>query len=83
MFDHVHELYRELRTSTDGRAALAGLMRHRVEGVRLLAATHSLAYYPEEALSTLEELQDGPGLYAVSAEYTIRSFRSGTLNLDF
>jgi hypothetical protein len=51
--------------------------------VRLLAATHSLRLEPERAQLALEEIEQEGSLYAVDAKWTLRSYRSGKLNLDW
>lgn len=82
-FDEYHRLYTLLRGTAEGRQGITELMAHSNVGVRLLAATDSLFWSPEEAVSALESIEAGPGLHAVSAKYTLRSFRAGTLNLDW
>jgi hypothetical protein len=58
-------------------------MTHESEWVRLVAATHSLAWAPETATATLEAIERSDGLIAVDAKWTLRSYRSGQLNLDW
>jgi hypothetical protein len=82
-FDETHRLYKLLRASPEGQQGIASLMNHERTGVRLLAATHSLAWAPKLATKTLEKIESGAGLHAVSTKYTLRSFRSGKLNLDW
>lgn len=82
-FDENHQAYKVLRQSPAGRAAITRLMTHPNIGVRLLAATHSLANAPDEAIGVLESIEAEGGLHAVSAKYTLRSYRLGTLELDW
>ena len=82
-FTENHRLYKILRGTHGGRDGIEGLMTHPNVAVRLTAATHSLAWAPEAATSTLEAIQSGFGQRAVSAKYTLLSFRAGELNLDW
>jgi hypothetical protein len=83
LFKHLHAVYKQLRDEPDGRVGIRKLMADPSTGVRLMAATHSLAWFPAIAEQVLEAIQTGPGLYAVDAEYTLRAHRDGTLNLDW
>ena len=38
---------------------------------------------PDAAVAALDSLEAASGLHALSAKYTLRSFRSGTLDLDW
>jgi Domain of unknown function (DUF2019) len=78
------ECYKRLRESDAGRRAISGLIYDPVTAVRLSAASHSLAWQPVAAQAVLEEIENQPtGLYAVSAKWTLRSYRQGKLNLDW
>jgi hypothetical protein len=84
VFDANHGLYKRLRVTAEGRAGITRLMAHPTVGVRLLAAAHSLGWAPEEAVATLEAIEETrEGLHSVTAKYTLRSFRSGSLDLDW
>jgi hypothetical protein len=83
VFDENHEIYKLLRTTPEGREGIAKLMEHPNVGVRLLAATDSLGWAPDEASGVLEAIERGVGLHAVTAKYTLRSYRSGQLDLDW
>ncbi len=84
LFDQLHTIYKELRDSAAGRDGIAALMTDENIGVRISAASHSLAWEPEKATRVLEAIEkDGPGLYRTSARYTLKSFREGKLNLDW
>lgn len=83
VFDENHRLYKLLRTTAEGRAAIGAQVSHANVGVRLLAATHSLAWAPETAVAVLEAIEAGPGLYGNTAKYTLRSYRAGSLDLDW
>lgn len=78
-----HQLYKRLRETQAGRNGISALMADPERNVRLAAATHSLAWAPEKAVATLEAIEAGPGLDAVTAKYTLRSYRAGRLNLDW
>lgn len=80
-----HALYKRLRMNEAGRMGIAQLMSDPLIGVRLLAATDSLAWMPEGAIAVLEDIhrnQDS-GLHAVTAKYTLLAHRGGTLDLDW
>lgn len=66
-----------------GRQAITGLLEDPVTAVRLIAATDSLAWEGERAEAVLAEIEQESNLHAVSAEWTLRSHRAGTLNLDW
>jgi hypothetical protein len=51
--------------------------------VRLAAATHSLGWQPEQAVGVLEEIEQESNLHAVTAKWTLRSYRNGKLDLDW
>jgi hypothetical protein len=72
-----------MRQSQEGREAITGLLSDPVVAVRLAAATDTLYWAPEAAEPVLEELEQEPSLHAVSAKWTLRSYRAGTLNLDW
>jgi hypothetical protein len=83
VFDENHRLYKLLRVEPDGRDGIAKLMSHRDVGVKLVAAAHTLGWNPADASEVLEAIEQGPGLHAVTAKYTLRSYRSGTLDQDW
>ena len=83
LFEAHHALYKQIRGSTAGREAITGLLDDPVTAVRLLAATHSLAWKPDQAERALYEIEQETNLHAVSAKWTLRSYRNGTLNLDW
>jgi Domain of unknown function (DUF2019) len=83
IFDRLHALAKELRQTPSGRAGLLLLSGHEVAGVRLLAATECLAWSPEVAVPALEAIEGSVGLHSVSAKYTLKSYRAGTLDLDW
>ncbi len=83
IFDRLHALAKELRQAPAGRAGLLALASHEIQGVRLLEATECLAWSPEVAVPTLEAIEGSVGLHAVSANYTLKSYRAGILDLDW
>jgi Domain of unknown function (DUF2019) len=79
-----HAIYKILRDHEEGRRGISHLLGHESEAVRLVAATHSLAWDPERATTVLETIERESGsLYAVDAKSTLRTYRDGTLNLDW
>lgn len=83
IFKAHHALYKRIRDSAVGQEAITGLLDDPVTAVRMLAATHSLAWEPDRAARALQEIEQEPGLYAVDAKWTLRSYRNGKLNLDW
>ena len=83
LFDRTHGLYKRLRANREGRLGIAALLTDPNPGVRVMAATHSLDWHEAEAVAVLEALERAGGLYAVTAKYTLRGHRSGSLNLDW
>jgi hypothetical protein len=78
-----HALYRQIRESAAGRKAITGLLDDPVTAVRVLAATHSLAWESSRAVRALEDIEQEDDLYAVDAKWTLRSHRNGKLDLDW
>jgi hypothetical protein len=83
VFEENHEIYKSLRPTPEGREGIAKLMEDPCAGVRLLAATHSLSWASEAASRVLEVIEGDAGLHAVTARYTLRSYRAGKLDLDW
>lgn len=83
LFDEHHAVAKQLRASEPGRQAIAALLGHEHSGVRLLAATDTLAWNPDAAVAVLKSIDTEPGLHAVTAKYTLKSYRDGTLDLDW
>ena len=83
LFDQHHEVAKRLRGAEEGRSGIQALLAHSQDGVRLLAATDTLAWAPDAAVPVLEQLESGPGLHAISAKYTLKSYRDGKLDLDW
>jgi hypothetical protein len=83
-FSALHICYKRLRDSPAGRQATIGLLDDPATAVRLLAATHCLAWEPARAQQVLEGIEQDPaaGLYAVDAKWTLRTYRQGKLDLD-
>ena len=78
-----HALYKRIRDSAAGRQAITGLLDDPVTAVRVLAATHSLAWDHVQAEQALQEVEQESSPYAVDAKWILRSFRNGKLNLDW
>jgi hypothetical protein len=83
IFQAHHALYKRLRDRPAGRQAITALLCDPVTPVRLLAATHSLQWDSDRAQHVLEEIEQEAGPYAVDAKWTLRSYRTGKLNLDW
>ena len=84
LFKTLHAIYKQLRENQAGRDAITAMMKDANPGVRVSAASHSLAWAAGPAMAALEEMEKtGPGLYRVTAKYTLKAFREGKLNLDW
>ena len=74
-------MFRKLVHDAAGRAAIMELAAHPDPWVRVQAAGHVLMWAPEVATPVLEGLANGRGLFAISAEYTLREYRAGRLRV--
>lgn len=83
IFREEHAVYKRLRETLPGRAAISQLLDDEAVAVRLAAATHSLAWDRKRAERILEEIERGTGPFAMDAKWTLRSYRNGTLDLDW
>lgn len=83
IFKSHHAYYKEIRDLPQGQRALRSLLTAPEVPVRLLAATHSLRFAPNEAEPVLMELERTDDVYAMDAKYTLMTFRAGRLNLDW
>src|SRR5258708_7359292 len=83
IFDQLHVLYKSMRASAEGRSAIGSLVDDPITAIRLAAATHSLAWQPARAEQVLEEIEQEGNLHAVTAKWTLRSYRNGKLNLNW
>jgi hypothetical protein len=80
-----HERFKELSATSEGREAITSLLADSDAFVRSVAATHSLLWAPERAVAVLEALQRDaqlPWQVQVSAEYTLKEWRAGRLDLE-
>lgn len=82
-FKKHHAYYKSIRNLPHGQQAIRALLTDPDASVRLLAATHSLAFSPDPAELVLTELSLGGDMYALDAKYTLMSFRTGGLDLDW
>lgn len=83
IFREHHAVYKALRESEAGRSAIAALLEDEEAAVRLLAATHSLAWKRELAERLLEDIASTQQALSFDAKWTLRSFRNGQLDLDW
>lgn len=85
LWDQNHALYKLLRETPEGRAAIMELMDDPVLAVRLGAGVHSLAWDYDRAEAVLQAIMHDPtaSLNAVTAEYSLLGFNNGTLDLDW
>ena len=73
LFDHLRDLFRQLRDSEPGRQGIAALMNDPNVGVRLIAASDSLGWAEAEATEVLTLIENRPGLHAVTAKIRLSS----------
>jgi hypothetical protein len=84
LFKKIHQLYKQLRESEEGRAAISALLTDQSVDVRLGAATHSLFWGREDAEAVLEEIAKmGDKDQRINATMVLMQFRAGHLNLDW
>ncbi len=83
IFKAHHALYKRIRDFAAGRDAIIGLLDDPVTAVRMLAATHRLAWEPDRVAQALQEIERESSPCAVDAKWTLRSYRNGKLNLDW
>ncbi|MFL5356684.1 DUF2019 domain-containing protein [Archangium sp.] len=74
---------RKLRSAGDpGRDALAVLLKHPRQDVRVKAAAFLLRYRTAEAKAVLEAAADRTGISSIGAIMTLKYWQEGTWNLD-
>ena len=83
LFDQLHGFYKSIRDADAGRAAIQSLLDDPVTAVRLSAATHALPFAPVQATEVLEAIEREDSLHSVTAKWTLRSFRAGSLDVDW
>jgi hypothetical protein len=73
----------KLRSAGDaGRDALAVLLKHPRQDVRVMAAAFLLRYRTAESKAVLEAAASGDGISAIGAIMTLKRWEDGTWNLD-
>jgi hypothetical protein len=86
LFDRSHAQFKILRGSQEGRDGITALMNDSNPYVASTAAVHSLLWAPElaaAALETFEASETTPWQVQISANYALKEWRAGTLNLDW
>lgn len=84
VFKKNHAIYKELRVTDEGRAAIQALLTNPIVRVRSLAATHMLVWAPDEAIPVLEDIAKvAKGEDYMAAVMVLTQFRAGELNLDW
>ncbi|MBI5877541.1 MAG: DUF2019 domain-containing protein [Chloroflexi bacterium] len=78
----LHELYKRLRTTEEGRAAIVTLLSDTSPHVRCWAGAHALAWAPQLARRVLEELRDAKGRCSFDAEMILKQFDKGSLSFN-
>lgn len=83
IYDRIHAIALQLRSSEEGRHGLENLLSHPNRGVRLKAAGDCLAWDSEAAIKALEGLIAPRGTHSLSAEMTIREYQAGRMRFDW
>ena len=78
----LHELYKQLRSSEEGKAAIETLLSDSSPHVRCWAGAHALMWAPQRARLVLEELRDAKGRCSFDAEMILKQFDKGTLSFN-
>jgi hypothetical protein len=81
--DRLHQIYKILRQSPEGRQAIAALLDDPNPEVRCWAAAHSLEWSPLRARRVLEELSKRDDLLGFEALMTLQEFDAGRLSFDY
>lgn len=81
-YGKIHECYKLLRDTTEGRQGISALMSDPIPHVRLWAASHSLAWQPDYARKTLEEIRDSESPSSFDAKWTLKMYDAGQLSFD-
>ena len=82
--DQIHECYKRLRETDDGKAGIISLMSDPSAHVRAWAAAHSLQWVPDQARGVLESLcEDNVFPYSFDAKMTLEEFENGRLMFDY
>ena len=83
LFDQQQQLVKRLRSTEAGQEALEQLLDDDDVVVQAVAATASLAWASQKGLHVLSTIATRNDLIGFEAELTLKSFRSGKLNLDW
>jgi hypothetical protein len=84
VFVEHHGVSKRLRATERGRAGLLQLVNQDSDVVRLQAAVDCLAFAPEVGIPALEAIElPETNRYSFDAKWTLKTFRDGTLNLDW
>jgi uncharacterized protein DUF2019 len=81
--DKLHECYKQLKMTKEGREAIMSLINDPNPFVRCWAAAHSLQWIPAIARSALEALRDSNGPGSFDAKWTLIEFDNGDLSFDY
>jgi len=79
----LHECYKILRESNEGRQVIINLMSDPEPSVRCWAAAHSLQWKLDVARGVLEALRDSRGPCSFDAEMTLQEYDKGRLTFDY
>lgn len=79
----LHNYYKQLHETEEGRAGIAQLMSDANVHVRCWAAAHSLQWESKIARSVLEAIRDQGDICSFTAEWTLKRFDEGKLSFDY
>jgi hypothetical protein len=80
----IHDCYKVLRESEEGRRGIMAVMSDPRPHVRSWAAAHSLQWEPENARQVLEALRNDKVFpYSIDAEMALEQFDKGLLSFDY
>jgi hypothetical protein len=75
--------YKSIRDHAEGQKAMISLLDDAEIAVRAMAATHLLPFVPDLAVPVLVHAEREGGIMSIDAKYTLISFHSGTLDLNW
>lgn len=79
----LHECYKLLAKSNEGRRLISALMSDSSPHVRCWAAAHSLQWDAAKARNTLEQLRDAGGTCSFDAEMVLAEYQKGSLTFEY
>jgi hypothetical protein len=75
----MHNIYKLLKSSEEGRDILRSIMFENDPSVRTWAARDCLPYFPKEAERVLNEIQKLDNIFGFNAKITLNEWKKGNL----